>query len=113
MNAAVRAVVRTALDAELLVYAVHEGFQGLVDGGDSIRELNSGDVGGILHQGGTVLGTARCEEFRARSGRLRAAALRRRNRLQWVWEQVSTLAVCGYTLVSTPLLFSPKTSASS
>ncbi len=73
MNAAVRAVVRAGLDAGLDVFAVYEGFQGLVAGGDSIRRVSSSDVGGILHQGGTVLGTARCAEFRTREGRRRAA----------------------------------------
>ena len=73
MNAAVRAVVRAGLDAGLDVFAVYEGFQGLVAGGDSIRRVSSSDVGGILHQGGTVLGTARCAEFRTREGRRSAA----------------------------------------
>jgi len=73
MNAAVRAVVRAGLAAGLDVFAVYEGFQGLVDGGDAIRRVSSSDVGGILHQGGTVLGTARCAEFRTREGRRRAA----------------------------------------
>jgi 6-phosphofructokinase 1 len=73
MNAAVRAVVRAGLDAGLDVFAVYEGLQGLVDGGESIRRATSSDVGGILHQGGTVLGTARCAEFREREGRRRAA----------------------------------------
>ncbi len=71
MNAAVRAVVRSGLDVGLDVFAVSEGFQGLVDG--SIRQVESSDVGGILHQGGTVLGTARCDAFRDRDGRRRAA----------------------------------------
>ena len=73
MNAAVRAVVRTGISAGLTVYAVYEGFQGLVEGGDCIRRITSDEVGGILQQGGTVLGTARCEEFRERDGRRRAA----------------------------------------
>ncbi len=73
MNAAVRAVVRAGLDAGLDVFAVYEGFQGLVAGGESIRRVSSSDVGGILHQGGTVLGTARCAEFRTRDGRRSAA----------------------------------------
>jgi 6-phosphofructokinase 1 len=73
MNAAVRAVVRSGLDAGLEVFAVYEGLQGLVDGGDAIRRVSSSDVGGILHQGGTELGTARCAEFRTREGRRRAA----------------------------------------
>ena len=73
MNAAVRATVRAGLAAGLDVFGVYEGMQGLVDGGDRIRPLSSSDVGGILHQGGTVLGTARCAEFRTREGRRRAA----------------------------------------
>ena len=72
MNAAVRGVVRTGLDAGLEMYVVCEGLQGLVDGGDAIRRVRSSDVGGILHQGGTVLGTARSEDFLARDGRRRA-----------------------------------------
>jgi 6-phosphofructokinase 1 len=73
MNAAVRAVVRTALDRGLEVYAIYEGYQGMVDGGDRIRKMAWGSVGGILHQGGTVIGSARCTAFRTREGRRQAA----------------------------------------
>ena len=73
MNPAVRAVVRTGLDLGIEVFAVFEGLQGLVEGGDLIRPATSADVGGILYRGGTVLGTARCEAFRTRDGRRRAA----------------------------------------
>ncbi len=73
MNAAVRAVVRTALNKNLEVYAIYEGYQGMVAGGEYIRELNWNSVGGILHKGGTVIGTARSEEFRTRQGRKNAA----------------------------------------
>ena len=45
----------------------------LVQGGDAIRRVVSADVGGILQKGGTVFGTARSAEFRAREGRLRPA----------------------------------------
>src|SRR5690606_11616032 len=74
MNAAVRAVVRTALSRELETYAIYEGYQGMVDGGARIRPIGWNDVGGILHQGGTIIGTARCQEFLEREGRLKAAA---------------------------------------
>ena len=57
MNAAVRSVVRTALDRGIDVYAVYEGYQGLVDGGDRIRKMDWDSVGGILQRGGTVIGT--------------------------------------------------------
>jgi 6-phosphofructokinase 1 len=73
MNAAVRAVVRTALDRGAEVYAIYEGYQGMVEGGDRIRQMTWGSVGGILHQGGTVIGSARCAEFRTWEGRRRAA----------------------------------------
>lgn len=73
MNAAVRAVVRTGLDHGFDVYAICEGYRGMVDGGDRIRQMEWRDVGGILHKGGTVIGTARCPEFRTREGRRQAA----------------------------------------
>jgi len=73
MNAAVRSVVRTALDKRVEVMAVYEGYQGMVDGGERIRPLTWNDVGGILQQGGTVIGSARCAIFRERVGRLQAA----------------------------------------
>lgn len=73
MNAAVRAVVRGAILRGAEVYAVEEGYEGMVRGGDLIRPMRWSDVGGIMHQGGTVIGTARSEDFRTRPGRLRAA----------------------------------------
>ena len=47
--------------------------QGMVDGGDNICEAHWADVSGIIHKGGTVIGSARCKDFRERQGRLRAA----------------------------------------
>lgn len=74
MNAAVRAVVRTGIHLGARVFAVYEGYQGAVEGGEGIREMGWNDVGNALHRGGTVIGTARCAEFREREGRRRAAA---------------------------------------
>ncbi len=73
MNAAVRSVTRTALDRGLEVFAIYEGYQGMVDGGDRIKPMEWDSVSGILQRGGTVIGTARCEEFRTREGRKDAA----------------------------------------
>ncbi|MGD0878056.1 MAG: 6-phosphofructokinase, partial [Anaerolineales bacterium] len=73
MNAAVRAVVRTALEKGTEIYAVYEGYQGLVDGGDYIKKMTWDSVAGILQRGGTIIGTARSEAFRTPEGR-RAAA---------------------------------------
>ncbi len=73
MNAAVRAVVRTAIDKGAELYAIYEGYQGLVEGGPRIHKMDWDSVGGILQQGGTIIGTARSEEFRTRDGRRTAA----------------------------------------
>jgi len=73
MNAAVRAVVKTALLNGIDVFAFYQGYQGMVEGGDMIKKMDWGSVGGILHKGGTIIGTARCMEFRERSGRMQAA----------------------------------------
>lgn len=72
MNAAVRAVVRGALTLGAQPYAILEGWQGAVDGGDRIREMTWSDVSSILEAGGTVIGTARSADFRERAGRRRA-----------------------------------------
>jgi 6-phosphofructokinase 1 len=73
MNAALRSAVRAALDSGIGVFGIKEGYQGMVEGGDKIQELNWDSVGGILHRGGTVIGTARCKKFRTRDGRKQAA----------------------------------------
>src|SRR5919106_1068599 len=73
MNPAVRAVVRTALNRGAEIFAVYEGYRGLVDGGDRIRPVTWDDVSNILNRGGTVIGTARSVAFRQREGRRRAA----------------------------------------
>jgi 6-phosphofructokinase 1 len=73
MNAAVRAVVRVALDKGADVYAIYEGYQGMVDGGERIRKMDWDSVGGILQLGGTMIGSARSQDFRTREGRKAAA----------------------------------------
>ncbi|XP_042202893.1 ATP-dependent 6-phosphofructokinase, platelet type isoform X3 [Callorhinchus milii] len=73
MNAAVRAVVRMGIYVGAKVYFVHEGYQGMVDGGDNIVEATWEKVSSILQMGGTVIGSARCKAFRNREGRLKAA----------------------------------------
>lgn len=70
MNCAVRAVVRTAIAHDLKVKTVHDGYNGLIEG--DIREASLATVGGIINLGGTILGTARCEEFRTPEGRKKA-----------------------------------------
>ncbi|WP_124039310.1 6-phosphofructokinase [Neoactinobaculum massilliense] len=73
MNAVVRAVVRTSLHAGAVPYTIHEGWRGVMEGGDAIVRAGWSDVSSVLGRGGTVIGTARSAEFRERSGRQRAA----------------------------------------
>ncbi|XP_054622516.1 ATP-dependent 6-phosphofructokinase, platelet type-like isoform X4 [Dunckerocampus dactyliophorus] len=73
MNAAVRAVVRMGIYVGAKVYFIHEGYQGMVDGGDNIKEATWESVSSMLQVGGTVIGSARCKAFRTHEGRLKAA----------------------------------------
>lgn len=70
MNAAIRAVVRTAIYHRLDVIGVKRGYCGLIEG-DYFR-MNLGSVADIIHRGGTILGTARCKEFIKEEGRRKA-----------------------------------------
>ena len=77
MNAAVRAAVRMGLYLGCRMYFIKEGYQGMVDDGgekgDFIIRADWISVSGIIEKGGTVIGSARCKEFRERAGRLTAA----------------------------------------
>ena len=70
MNAAIRAVVRTGIDKGWEVYGVEQGYSGLLAG--KFVPLGARDVGGIMQRGGTILGSARCPEFKTEEGRLDA-----------------------------------------
>ncbi|CAM2887211.1 6-phosphofructokinase [Hathewaya histolytica] len=71
MNAAIRAVVRTALSKGIRVMGINRGYSGLING--EIFEMKRHTVSDIVHKGGTILKTARCEEFRTDEGRRKAA----------------------------------------
>ncbi|XP_050294037.1 ATP-dependent 6-phosphofructokinase isoform X5 [Anthonomus grandis grandis] len=73
MNAAVRAVVRMGIYLGCKVYFIREGYQGMVDGDEHIIEANWSSVSCIIHKGGTIIGSARCKDFRERPGRKKAA----------------------------------------
>ncbi|XP_072296651.1 ATP-dependent 6-phosphofructokinase, platelet type-like isoform X2 [Eucyclogobius newberryi] len=88
MNAAVRAAVRMGLYVGAKVYFIHEGYQGMVDGGNNIKEASWESVSSMLQVGGTVIGSARCKEFRTHEGRLRAA-------LNLVQRNITNLCVIG------------------
>lgn len=68
MNAAVRAVTRTALHQGVKVWGIRGGYHGMLD--EDIFEMNSKDVGDIIQRGGTFLGTARCKRFQTPEGRM-------------------------------------------
>lgn len=70
MNAAIRAVVRTGLDHGWNVFGIRHGYVGLYN--DNVVPLGVRDVGGIMQQGGTVLGSSRCPEFKTEDGRRKA-----------------------------------------
>lgn len=70
MNAAIRAVVRCGIAKDMEVYGIRRGYEGLID--NEIVRLYLQDAGGIMHRGGTVLGTARSERFRSEEGQKKA-----------------------------------------
>lgn len=88
MNGAVRAVVRTAIHSGCEAYAIYEGYEGLVQGGDLIKQMYWDDVRGYLSRGGTLIGTARCMAFMERPGRLTAAK-------NMVLRGIDALVICG------------------
>ena len=79
MNAAIRAVVRTAYPKGLQVYGFLRGYEGLIN--NSFMRLDPRAVGGIIHLGGTILRTIRCPEFRTRKGIKKAAETLEKNRI--------------------------------
>ena len=70
MNAAIRAVVRAGIDQGWNMSGVRNGYAGLIDG--DFLPLGVRDVGGIIQQGGSILGSSRCEEFKSECGRAKA-----------------------------------------
>ena len=80
MNAAVRAVTRGALAKGWAPFAVRNGYAGLL--ADTITPLQARDVGGIIQEGGTVLGSARCPEFVEPAGRAKALANLKRHGIE-------------------------------
>lgn len=70
MNAAIRAVVRTAVFYKLDPFGIYRGYQGLIEG--DIERFSARRVSNIINRGGTILKTARSEEFRTVEGRKKA-----------------------------------------
>jgi len=70
MNAAIRAITRSALTRDMKVYGIMDGYKGLVEG--DIKELNRGSVSDTMFRGGTILGSARLPEFKEKEVQLKA-----------------------------------------
>lgn len=66
MNAAIRAVVRTGIYNQVRILGIKQGYNGLING--NIEEMNLSSVADIIHRGGTILRTARCDEFATDEG---------------------------------------------
>nr|XP_021534922.1 ATP-dependent 6-phosphofructokinase, liver type isoform X2 [Neomonachus schauinslandi] len=73
MNAAVRAVTRMGIYVGAKVFLIYEGYEGLVEGGENIKQASWLSVSNIIQLGGTIIGSARCKAFTTREGRLAAA----------------------------------------
>lgn len=70
MNAAIRAVVRSSIYNNVRILSVRDGFTGLINA--QIEEMNLSSVADIIHRGGTILKTTRCEEFKTKEGQRKA-----------------------------------------
>lgn len=70
MNAAIRAVVRTAIYYDMEVYGIRRGYQGMIEG--DIYKMQTTDVSNIIQRGGTILKTARSKEFMTEEGMQKA-----------------------------------------
>lgn len=80
MNAAVRAVIRAALARGMKVAGIKKGYQGLLN--EEIVDMGSRSVSKILDRGGTILGTARCEEFMSDEGKKKGADICRKHGIE-------------------------------
>ena len=79
MNCAVRAVVRTAIGKDLEVVGIRRGYSGLLD--ENFQEMKVSSVGNILQQGGTILQSSRCPEFKTKEGRAKAASILKKHKI--------------------------------
>ena len=80
MNAAIRAVVRTAISKGMNVKGIQRGYAGLLN--EEIVDMNSRSVSEIVQRGGTILYTARCEEFRTEEGQAKGAEICRKHGIE-------------------------------
>ena len=79
MNVAIRAVTRSAIFAGWKVYGIYRGYEGLING--EIKEFTSESVSNVIQRGGTILKTARSDEFRTPEGRTKAFEMLHRHHI--------------------------------
>ncbi len=79
MNAAIRAIVRTGIYHDLKVFGIQRGYTGLLHG--EIKEMHIASVGDIIHRGGTILKTSRCEEMKTEAGINKAIGIFEKNEI--------------------------------
>lgn len=80
MNACVRAIVKTALNKNLNVFGIEDGYQGMIEGRG--RSMTFSDVDNIIQTGGTILGTARSTDFLTPDGRKKAVSYLREKKIE-------------------------------
>ncbi len=79
MNATIRSVVRTAVYNKLEIYGIRRGYAGLIEG--DFIEMNPRSVSNIITEGGTILKTSRCEEFKTEEGQKKAVSQLKRHKI--------------------------------
>ena len=103
MNAAIRAVVRTAIAEGLQVKGIMRGYAGLID--EEIVDLNLRSVSDIIHRGGTMLYTARCPEFKEEAGLQKAIANCRKHGIDGIVVIGGLLVSTLVTLIVVPVMY--------
>lgn len=98
MNAAVRAVVRTAIANNIETFAIYEGYKGLIEG--NIQPLSSKEVSNIIQRGGTILKSSRSKKFETVAGRKTAAENIKKHQLDGI------IAIGGNGTFTGALIFS-------
>lgn len=79
MNAAIRSIVRTGLSLDINIYGVEQGYKGLIE--DKFSIMDSKSVSNIIQKGGTILKSARSEEFKKESGQKKAISILEKNKI--------------------------------
>ena len=82
MNAALRAVVRASVFYGIECFAIHQGYQGLID--NEFELMNARSVNNIINKGGTIIKSARCLEFRTPEGRKPMTTLKMQELKHWL-----------------------------